>query len=150
MQGQPLRETITADQPVREAALFGLHGAHVNVTDGRYVYMRACPRPENSPLSEYTLMPTHMRALFAVDELQEIDLAEPFTFTKGCRVMKIPARTWTNSHEFGTLLFDLQADPAQQFPLNDPAVEEKMLSHLVQLMHENDAPPEQFIRLGLK
>ncbi|WP_338119883.1 sulfatase/phosphatase domain-containing protein [Paenibacillus thalictri] len=38
--GQPLREVIESDAPVRDALLFGIHGGHVNCTDGRYVYMR--------------------------------------------------------------------------------------------------------------
>lgn len=149
MQGRPLRETIASDRPVREAGLFGLHGAHVNVTDGRYIYMRACPDPHNTPLYEYTLMPTHMRNLFAPEELQSIELADPFAFTKGCRTMKIPARLWTNPHSFGNLLFDLHTDPQQKQPLKDLALENRMIELLQQLMRENDAPAEQFERLGL-
>jgi arylsulfatase A-like enzyme len=149
MQGVPLRETIAADKPVRQAGLFGLHGAHVNCTDGRYVYMRAPVNPDNAPLYEYTLMPTHIRSLFGVDELQDIDLAEPFSFTKGCRTMRVAARPGTNAHQFGTLLFDLASDPGQEHPIDDPAVEEMMIRHMVRLMRENDAPLEQFERLGL-
>ena len=62
-------ETIADDTPVREAGLFGVHGGHVNVTDGRYVYMRAPVKPEEQPLFDYTLMPTHMRGPFSVQEL---------------------------------------------------------------------------------
>jgi arylsulfatase A-like enzyme len=40
MQGVPLRDTIASDSPAHEAGLFGIHGGHVNCTDGRYVYMR--------------------------------------------------------------------------------------------------------------
>jgi arylsulfatase A-like enzyme len=149
MQGKPLRATIADDTPVRAAGLFGLHGAHVNVTDGRYVYMRAPIKAENDPLCEYTLMPTHMRNAFKPEELQDIRLAEPFPFTKGCRTMKINANTWTNAHQFGTLLFDLQADPRQERPLQDAAIEARMIEHMVRLMGENDAPAEQYERLGL-
>ena len=149
VQGKALRETIARDAPVREAGLFGLHGGHVNVTDGRYVYMRAPVRDDNGPLFEYTLMPTHMRRTFAVTELQDIALAEPFAFTKGCRLMKIPARAWTNAHGFGTMLFDLEKDPLQQQPIRDETVEQRMLAHLVRLLKETDAPAEQFQRLGL-
>lgn len=79
--------------------------------------------------------------------------APAFTFTKGCPTMKIegagalfmppgaPARS--------TLLFDLQADPEQAQPIRDEAIERRMLDHLVRLMKENDAPGEQFERLGL-
>ena len=149
MQGQPLRATIAADTPVRTAGLFGLHGGHVNVTDGRYVYMRAPVRPDNAPLFEYTLMPTHMRNVFQPGELQDIQLAPPFSFTKGCRTMKIQGRTWINPHDFGSLLFDLESDPRQEHPLQASVVEERLIRELVRLMRDNDAPAEQFERLGL-
>ncbi|MBN1219895.1 MAG: sulfatase [Anaerolineae bacterium] len=149
MQGLPLKETIAADAPVRQAALFGQHGMHVNCTDGRYVYMRAPVQPDNQPLYDYTLMPTHMRQPFSVAELQDIQLAEPFSFTKGCRTMKIATQPGQNPYPFGTLLFDLQNDPKQERPLEDPAIEAMMRRHLVKLMKENDAPPDQFERLGL-
>jgi len=150
VQGKPLRETIASDAPVREAGLFGLHGAHVNCTDGRYVYMRAPVNPDNTPLYNYTLMPTHMRGMFRVDELQDIELAEPFEFTKGCRTMKIESPGRTNAHEFGTMLFDLPTDPNQEHPIDDPEAERMMIAHMVRLMKENDAPSEQFERLGLE
>ena len=71
---------------MREAAIFGNHGGQVNVTDGRYVYMRAPAQPDNQPLYNYTLMPTHMRDPFSVDEFADVELAEPFGFSKavGC------------------------------------------------------------------
>lgn len=149
MEGVPLASTIASDAPVREAALFGIHGGHVNVTDGRYVYMRAPARPENRPLYEYTLMPTHMRSMFSVEELETLELAPPFEFTKGCSTLKIEARPWVDPHRFGTLLFDLKEDPEQARPLDDAAVEERMVRHLIRLMVANDAPREQYERLGL-
>jgi arylsulfatase A-like enzyme len=151
--GVPLAETIATDRPARAGGLFGVHGGHVNVTDGRYVYMRAPVRSDNTPLYEYTLMPTHMRGRFGVDELQDIQLAEPFSFTQGCRTMKIAARTYVstyaNPHFFGTLLFDLETDPGQMNPLADEEIEQHMIRLLVKLMQENDAPLEQYERLGL-
>jgi hypothetical protein len=149
MQGLSLASTIEKDRPVREAALFGVHGGHVNVTDGRYVYMRAPAHPKNQLLYEYTLMPTHIRSHFSVDELQTLALAEPFSFTKGLQTLKVEARPWIKAYPFGTLLFDLQTDPGQEHPLDDPDVEAKMIQHLVRLMLANDAPSEQFERLGL-
>ena len=149
MEGKALQQTILDDTPVREAALFGIHGGHVNVADGRYVYMRAPAQPDNTPLYEYTLMPTHIRSLFAPEELQFAELAPPFSFTKGCPTLKVPARPWVEAHAFGTLLFDLENDPGQKQPLSDPEVEERMKQHLIRLMQANDAPSEQFERLGL-
>jgi len=151
MQGRPLDSVLADDTPIREAALFGQHGRQVNVTDGQYVYMRSPAHADNAPLNNYTLMPTHMRERFAVSELQTISLAEPFSFTKGCRTLCIPTPpdSWPTQNEFGTRLFDVQRDPAQLQPLHDPQVEQRMIAHLIRLLQENDAPPEQFERLGL-
>lgn len=150
MQGRKLRKTIECDQPVREAALFGLHGLHVNCTDGRYVYMRAPQKKGPDCLFEYTLMPTHMREPFAPEELRHTTLSKPFSFTKGCPVLKIPANPWPMAEEYGTFLFDLQADPNQSLSVSDSGVEEQMVVHLKRLMKEGDAPEELYERLGLK
>ncbi|MCW4458801.1 sulfatase [Microbacterium sp. MPKO10] len=134
---------------VREGALFGIHGGHVNVTDGRFVYMRACATPANEPLEEFTLMPTHMRGRFAPNEFADMELAEPFSFTKGIRTLRLTGRSQLNPYIFGTLLFDLQDDPAQEHPLDDPDEELRMLRLLARLLRENDAPASQFERLGV-
>ncbi|WP_054024408.1 sulfatase [Bacillus sp. FJAT-28004] len=149
MQGKVLKETIASDLSVREAALYGLHGAHVNVTDGRYVYMRAPVSKDNTPLYNYTLMPTHMRSRFSLKELQEISLQKPFSFTKGTQTLKIRAAGYSHFHSLGTLLFDVNEDPFQQHPIQDQNVETNMLGMLKQLMEENEAPPEQYVRLGI-
>jgi arylsulfatase A-like enzyme len=148
VQGRPLRATVDGDAPVREAGLFGVHDAHVNVTDGRHVYMRA-PEPGSEQAYEYTLMPTNMLRTFSTRNLQDIRLQEPFSFTKGCRTMKIQ-RGRPHPIELTTLLFDLDADPGQENPLDDPGTERVMTRHLVRLMRETDAPEEQYRRLGLK
>ena len=158
MLGQSLSRTIEDDTPVREAAIFGMHGHQVNVTDGRYVYMRG-PSEEtesNGPLFDYTLMPSHMRKAFSVEELSEnVALQKPFGFTKGCATMKIERLPGTRGgfkpqSSLHTRLYDLSADPAEERPLEDDAVEAKMRKHLVDLMTACDAPAEQYTRLGLE
>ncbi|CDN57579.1 Arylsulfatase (plasmid) [Neorhizobium galegae bv. officinalis bv. officinalis str. HAMBI 1141] len=149
MQGRPLSGVISTDEQVREAGLFGSHGGHVCITDGRYVYMRACVTPENQPLEQYTLMPTHMDHRFAPGELKDISLAGPFPFTKQVQVMRLPAKALGNPYIFGTLLFDLQTDPEQQKPLRDEEVETRMANLLVAAMRANHTPASQFERLGL-
>ncbi len=122
----------------------------MNVTDGRYVYMRGAAAPGSGALYEYTLMPTHMRNRFDPSELQETRIAPPFSFTKGCPVMQIAApASGMREHHFQTMLFDLQTDPLQLDPLQNPAVEALMIEHLLRLMQQNDAPAEQYARLGL-
>ena len=67
--------------------------------------------------------------------------------------MKIAARQSKGPapfYKFGTLLFDLENDPAQERPLDDLRIERRMIAHLKRLMRHNDAPPEQFERLGLE
>ncbi|MHA7581822.1 sulfatase [Paenibacillus vandeheii] len=149
MQGNVLKDTIVADKSVRDAALFGIHGGHVNITDGKYVYMRAPVKRDNSPLYNYTLMPTHMANRFTIDQLSDVVLQAPFSFTKGVQTLKVQATSFNLSHSFGTLLFDVLEDPLQQNPLEDKKVEENMIAMLKDLMSANDAPEEQYIRLGL-
>jgi len=153
MQGKSLKETLLTDKPVREAALYGIHGGHVNCTDGHYVYMRAPVSRGNQPLYNYTLMPTHMRNRFSIKELNDIELAEPFPFTKGCKTMKIRSSGIPeldfNPYNFGSLLFDIEKDPKQENPIQDCDVEKMMTAHLIRLMKENNAPEEQYKRLGL-
>lgn len=147
MQGVPL--PVADDEPVREAGLFGIHGGHVNVTDGHYIYMRAPVTPDNTPLYEHTLMPTHMKGRFSVEELSALELAEPFTFTKGVRTIRTAGQTFFNPYRFGTLLFDLETDPDQRAPIVDDAMELRMANLLVDLLRASDAPASQYERLGV-
>jgi len=150
MQGIDLADAITNNSPTHDALIYGIHGGHVNVTDGRYIYMRAPANADNAPLYNYTLMPTHMRQRFEPSELQDIQLADPFAFTKGCRTMQIAGQSHVKAHSFGTLLFDLEADPKMENPIEDAAVEERMIGHMVRWMQRNDAPAEQYVRLGVE
>ena len=72
MTGQSIAKTVADDQPIRDTALFGIFGGQVNITDGRWLYMRGPVTPDNTPLYQYTLMPTHLPHSFDVDELQDI------------------------------------------------------------------------------
>ncbi len=151
MQGLVLRDAVASDAPTRPAVLFGAFGGQINVTDGRYVYMRGAANAENDPLYEYTLMPTHMRGFFSAEELSDTEIAGPLPFTKGCPVMKIPARAQRSKspHVFTNLLFDLQSDPRQEHPIQNAEIEARMIEHMLRLMKENDAPEEQYRRVGL-
>ena len=160
MTGRDLAAAVDRDAQVREAAIYGVHGGHVNVTDGRYVYMRAPASPDNRPLFEYTLMPTHMKHPFAPAELaaSRVELSPGFSFTKGCALLKVGDRAsiqantkgWTTAAmRYGTLLYDLEQDPGQTQPIDDDAVERRMSEHLIACMKACDAPAEQYERLGL-
>lgn len=79
-----------------------------------------------------------------------MELAAPFSFTKKTGTLRIPAELRGSLHEYGTLLFDLERDPNQFQPLQDPEAERLMTGHLLRLMEGSDAPEEQYERLGLK
>ncbi|GAB2564112.1 sulfatase [Gracilibacillus alcaliphilus] len=147
MIGVPLKDVICVDKTVREAALFGIHGGHVNCTNGRYVYMRA-PVNKNQPFYNYTLLPLFGFRHTPVDMLQNLELAEPFDFTKGCKLLKIKN---TMPHpEREHLLFDIRNDPKQERQLQDPEIESLMKHHIITLMKQNSAPYELYKRLGLE
>jgi arylsulfatase A-like enzyme len=150
MQGISLKDVVKLKGGTRDACIFGIHGGNINVTDGRYVYMRAPAKPENMPLYNYTYMPTRLRGFFPVEQLHTVELIDPLPFTKDCRIMRFQADDLgANHHRFGNLLFDIQNDYAQENPLKDAALEKTMIEKLVEVMKRSDAPPEQFERLGL-
>lgn len=154
MLGKSLKDTIAFDKPVHDYVLYGLFGVQVNITDGRYVYMRGPTTPENGPLYEYTLMPTHIKKTFPVSELKDLTLSEPFSFTKDLRLMKIPGtpqnQADTKKVRFDTVLYDIERDYGQLEPMENPEIEQRMICNMVKLMKENDSPLEQYKRLGLQ
>lgn len=149
MQGQSLHEVIESGASIREGALFGMHGGHINCTDGRYVYMRGPKDMNNGPLYEYTLMPAHMNRMFDVQELKGMELAEPLPFSNGCPVLKIKGNTFINPYLYGHLLFDLEKDPKQENAIDDSDTELRMIRLMAKLLREHDAPGEQFERIGI-
>lgn len=148
VEGKTLRCVIENHEKIREYALFGYHEGHCNITDGNYVYMKA---PLHGTANyEYTMMPTHMAQRFWVDELQDVQLQEPFSFTKGCRTMKIQAKEGMNHMaNFGTKLFCLADDPNQEHPLENIEKETELLNAMLKLMRKNECPKERYARFGL-
>ena len=172
MNGKSLLPAVRENQPVHDTIIYGAFGAQITVTDGRYKYILS-PKEDNWPLYNYTLMPTHMRARFHPDELQEIELSEPFSFTKGVRLLKIPDKNYfggnvpvgnkmghpeletvlPHAHTpkgWKTELFDLENDPHEMHPIEDADVIRRLRLEMVKRMMENDAPVEQYTRMGLE
>ena len=93
-----------------------------------------------------------MRGPFSCEELAGARMARPFSFTKGCPVMKIPSPSPACKElpeRLKTMLFDLKSDPLQLKPVSNAKVESRMITLLKRLMKENDVPAEQYKRLGL-
>ena len=153
MTGKDLAPVMQSDTAVRDAAIFGYWSRHVNVTDGRHVYMREPASADNRPLYAYTLMPNMLRG-FDAEQAARVELAEPFGFTKGKKPLRIPMgprfERGDDGAPAGHLLYDVKQDPQQQKPLTDEKTEQRLCAQMVQCMIEHEAPEEQYVRLGLE
>jgi arylsulfatase A-like enzyme len=148
----------SGDVPAREAAIFGYFGGAVNVTDGRYTYHCFPADLQRQEIYQYTVMPTHIYSMFTPEELAGATLAEPFPFTKGARLLRVPVierSPMYNNYgpgaliESDTRLYDLEKDPGQSHPLREPAQEARLAALMAGCMARNDAPWEAFARLGI-
>lgn len=150
MQGRPLTPAIIDDSPIRQTALFGIHGGHVNITDGKRTYMRGPVTPENGELYEYTLMPTNMRSFMNAKQLQNAEFTEGFSFTKNMKVLRMPPGMSMSMFRFGHRLYDIEEDWDEMNRLDDRELELEMIEKLRLAMIESEAPAEQFSRLGIQ
>ena len=92
-------------------------------------------------------------------DLSQIEVGPFLSYTR-YPVFRIPntiTRFDNDSQDFAeryevisrSLLFDLQTDPQQEHPIDDPALERMMCEKLAQAMQRHDSPAEQYLRLGL-
>jgi hypothetical protein len=73
------------------------------------------------------------------------------------QVMRIPAHVNSEGspmkgqtiEDARTALYDLEKDPGQTTPIDDPVTEARLIDLMTRLMREADAPGEAFRRLGL-
>ena len=109
-------------------------------------------------LGEYTLMPTHMNSFFTAEELAGAVMHGPLPFTRGMPVMRIPALPSAKRppggaralfRSFGTALYDIQADPRQEHPLDDPATAEAMRHAILAELSRHEATPDFYGWMGL-
>lgn len=149
MLGASLLPVVEKDESIHDAILFGYFGGHVNVFDGKHIYMRAPIHAANTPLYEYTLMPTRMKGFIEASGLVQATLCDEFSFLHHMKALRIPAHQQLNSYYYGDKLFDIQTDYEQMCSLHDEAVECEMLEKIRLLMIEHEAPSEQYQRLGL-
>ncbi len=158
MTARSILPLLDGEEKIHDALLFGYFGGAVNVTDGHYSYHRYPPDLARQEIYQYTVMPTHIYEPFPVAELAGATLAEPFSFTKGVPLLKVPVKPGSAmSRNYGpdcfiedeTRLYDLAADPQQQAPLDDPETEARMAALMASLMAGLSAPREAFARLSL-
>ena len=157
-QGQSLLRVDADGFDHREALIYGYFGGAVNVTNGEYTYHRYPFDLMQQEIFQYTLMPTHIRQHFSVDELQHAKLNEPFDFSKGVPLLKVPVVQRSPIHQYygpgcmienDTRLYNIIDDPKQQTMVKASKAESMMTEYISQLMKWNQAPPEAFTRLQI-
>lgn len=162
--GQSLLPLLHGGGARREELLFGVFGKTVSVFDGRYLYQRARVREDNTPLYIYGAQMSVLNAFIGydtmnADEIGRIEMGRflPWTNYPVYRVAANDCHWNNNGSGFaivnqeinGHKLYDLEADPAQEHPLDDTALEAWMTGKLLRAMKRHDAPADQYIRLGL-
>jgi arylsulfatase A-like enzyme len=157
-QGQSLLSVDTKQFNHREAIIYGYFGGAVNVTNGEYTYHRYPFDLMQQEIFQYTLMPTHIRQHFSVDELQHATLNDPFDFSKGIPLLKVPVVQRSPIHKYygpgcmienDTRLYNIIDDPKQLKVIEDSKIESIMTEYISQLMKWNQAPIEAFTRLQI-
>lgn len=142
----------------RDANIYGVFGSAVNVTDGRYTFFIYPPDMHGGKLNQYTLMPMHMKAFFSLQELQESQWLPSVPFSRDTPVLQIPATPKSPfynhqgpgvQHDTTSALYDLDSDPGQLAPVDDPKTERRMRELAIKEMMRHFAPPEYFERLNL-
>ncbi len=150
MQGCSLRPVIERDEPVREAGLFGMFGAelHVVTNDG---CVGIFPPDLTVPHFSRTLSFGTKMNFRPLDLIAGREQDRAYTFTQGLELLKLPEPQGAPEGRFPTepLLFDIKNDHAQDYPLKDSALENRLRQIASKLLHETDAPQETWARFAL-
>ncbi|MEC7764958.1 MAG: sulfatase [Pseudomonadota bacterium] len=141
----------------RDTAILGMFGGPICVTDGRFTYFRFPTTGDPSALPLYTLMPSHLEELFSVRDLSTAELVRDFDFTKGAPMMRVRLSEKLGEAGMGILenwgagdvLYDLQSDPGQTRPIQNPEVEERLIGAICDHLRAHDAPKEIYAHYAL-
>ena len=152
LQGESWLAMLRDNAPLqREAAIYGWFGQTVNVTDGRYTYLRAPAAADNQPLDTHFIMPT---------SYSQHDLPPPSRFMQGaelgtflpytdCPVLRKALGRGRSEEWAETRLYDIEADPGQANNLAGTEKEAHYIELLKGALEQMDAPASQYKRLGL-
>jgi arylsulfatase A-like enzyme len=157
VKGVSLRQVIHGGES-REDGILGYFGKSMNVTNGRHVYMRNPVNEDAGPLYAYTAMPVSgLNSWFPRSVHERIEMGRYFGHTYNMPLYKIPAqgnlpRPLKGEASFAgrNFLYDVDKDPQQLTPMEDPALEKYFEERIVHHLKLYEAQPDQFLRLGLK
>lgn len=149
--GRSLRAVVERSEPIHDYALYGTFGCAVNVTDGRYTYLRG--GRDQSQCHEYTTSLTTIRDWLGKGRGEQIE-AGRFLDRVPYPVYRVPSGPDALVKDGGRYanedhLFDLERDPGQMREVIDEDVRGRMEALLVRGMREVEAPRDQYLRLGL-
>ena len=156
VQGGSLLRAIDGET-LRQDAIFGYFGKATNITDGRYVYLRNPVNADAGPLYAYTAMPiAGLNAWFPREVFGQVETGRYFSHTYDLPLYKIPVDGQVPQHHADEpscvgrhQLFDTVADPRQEAPLDDPALEAHFAARIAAHLRACEAPADQYQRLGL-
>lgn len=157
--GKVLPQTVEgAKVDSRQSVIYGLFGGSVNITDGRYTYMKAPVSDANQPLFIYTAQPSAFHRFWKNEEFFRKLETGRFLGRTQCPVFRYPEngrtlkaiRERNQNYIRKDLLFDIQKDYAQETLISNAAIKERMETLLYETMIKHDCPFEQFERLGLR
>ena len=105
-------------------------------------------------------MPTRMTSRFSIEELAGATLSDPFSFTKGLKLLKLKPKVSEDGvplevqgmsfEDTRSQLYDVLKDPKQESPFEDLNIVNYLLREMSQHLKLSDAPEESFGRFGLK
>ena len=156
VQGRSLKKMLE-DNVGRQDGIFGYFGMAMNVTDGRYVYMRNPVNEDAGPLYSYTAMPTGgLNRWYPREVYDRVETGRYFGHTYNLPLYRIPTegKVPRNHPEEASYagrnqIFDVANDPSQQHPLSDPKLETHFTDRITWHLNACEAMPEQFTRLGI-
>lgn len=113
VRGHSLLEVIHNQQAqVRQTCIYGWHGSSINITDGRYTYLKAPDRTKL--LYNYCAMPSTLWRYLGTDACDKIEMGRFLKHTQYPVYRFEMDRTSPAYHRVqGELLFDVQNDPQQ-------------------------------------
>ncbi len=146
--GRSLVPLLRQDAAHHESVLFGYFGRDINWTDGTHTYCRQ-PAPD-SVCHHHTAMAVHAALPYFRQDWAEKAECGRYLAHSHIPVYRVPlaSQPHLDAPDFH-LVHDLRADPQQERPLRDEALEARLARALGRQLQELDAPPCQFTRLGL-
>lgn len=144
--GKSLLHLLGSDEVHHDWVLYGYFGKDVNMTDGRVTYTRQPLRGSVTHLHTGDL-----RNIRTSDERMKSAEAGRFLANAGgiphFRI-PVPSHRHRDAPE-RNLVYDLESDPGQEKPIDDPEREAKLAATMKALLARHEAPASQYERLGL-